>query len=351
MAGQNARCTSHGRFGFYRIGVVCGLMVMGNPGAAAGTNQTPIQAATDNESLADIPAAESDFRWDNIVDTVQGSASSRIVLLARWVDSFFDDPEYAEEEAYARTSFQQNVTFYRNLDPEFTSRVRATFLLPNLQKRLRVSFEGNDEGYAEDASDEIDETLADSTRQSIDAPSLRLQYFFLHRPEIDFSMTGGVRLSETSFYLGPRFKLRAGIGSGWEARFIQRVYWYTTNDLKSKTELRFDHILGRYALFRQAFRTDWDEEKHEAEGFHNTVTSSITQPIKRNAAFRYAWSSSHHTRPDPRWISTTLSVGYRQSIWRDWIIVELSPFVTWEEDFNWDPKPGITLSLSAIFEK
>ncbi len=353
MLGQSARRTSYHRFGSFRGGVACGLVVMGGAawGASAATNPIPVSAATNAESMIAMPAAEPSIYRNNIIDTVQGSASTRIVLLARWVDSFFDDPEYAVEEADARASFQQSVTFYRNLDAEFNSRVRATVLLPNLERRFRLSFEGNDEETADEEAGAVDETLADSTRQSIDDPSLRLQYFFLHRPEIDISMSGGVRLSETSFYVGPRFKLRAGIGGGWDARFIQRIYWYTTNDLKSKSELRFDHLLGQYALFRQAFWTDWDEEKHETEGFRNSVTSSVTQPINRTAAFRYAWSSAHQTRPDPRWVSTTLSVSYRQSIWRDWIIVELSPFVTWEEEFNWDPKPGATVSLSAIFEE
>ena len=145
--------------------------------------------------------------------------------------------------------------------------------------------------------------------------------------------------------------LRHDLGAGWNAKLTHRTYWYTTDNLKAKTELRFDHLIGQRNLFRQSIRSNWDEEKHEDVGFRHTVTSSITQAFKNDSALRYAWSSSHQTRPDPRWTSTTLSIGYRQSIWRKWIIIEAAPFVTWEEQFGWDPKPGLAISLSTIFEK
>jgi len=297
-----------------------------------------------------MPPDEPEIHRHNIIDTVQGSASSRIVLLARWADSFFDDPEYAVQEATARASINQDVRFYRNLDPAFRTYVRASAVLPNLNRRFRLIFEGEKDPSALQDSEDANTDTVEPPREAVDDNTLRLQYIFLEQYYVDLRLTGGIRLNESALFVGPRIKLRTSIGSKWEANLSQRIYWYTTNNLKSKTELRFDHILGRRNLFRQAFSTDWDEEKHQADGFRNTVTSSITQPIKRSAAFRYAWSSSHQTRPDPRWTSTTLSVGYRQSIWRDWIIVEGTPFVTWEEDFDWDPKPGFTVSLSAIFE-
>ncbi len=313
-------------------------------GESSATNQ--LQSATETA----LPDTHSEYRTAHFIDTVQGRASKRIVSVAQWVDSFFDDPEYAEEEADARASLQQNVKFYRNLDPEFSTRVRASVVLPNLNRRFRLSFEGNDDLYTEGADATPEDTLADSTQGSVDDPSLRLLYLFLQHRDVDLGLSGGIRMSDPALYTGPRLKLRSGIGAGWEAKVTQRVYWYTTNDLKSKSELRLDHLLGKRNLFRQAFRTDWDEEKHATEGFHNTATSSVTQPLERTAAMRYAWSSTYLTRPDPRWTSTTLSVGYRQSIWRKWIILEATPFVTWEEEYDWNPKAGLLFSFSTILD-
>ncbi len=339
-----------GDFRFYYIACILAAVQCASVDAANGTNE--VHAAMPEST--NETAALNTKQKPSIVDTVQRSTSTRIVGLARWVDSFFDDPEYAEEEANARASLQQTIKFYRNLEPEYRTRVRASVVLPNLNRRFRLTFEADDETDSEDPADPTDpseENFTESTQDSIDNPSVRLNYFFLQRPDADLGLTAGVRLSRRSFYFGPRITLDADIEPGWHAKLIQRIYWYTTNDLKSKTELRFDHLLGKHNLFRQAFRLDWDEETHETDGFRPSATTSITQPLKRDAALRYAWSSAYSTRPDPGWTSTTLSVGYRQSIWRRWIILEVTPFVTWEDEFNWKPKPGIAITFNAIFDK
>lgn len=332
----------------------CGVMAMDCRAGAepTGTNDLLTLPVPFYQDLTNEPPVEPIVYRKSIIDTVQGGTSTRIVSLARWVDSFFDDPEYVEEqEADARAALKQTVTFYRDLEPSYSTSVRATIVLPNLSRRLRLTFEGNDDLDPEDYTGNVEESLADSTQQSLDDPSFRLQYLFLKEPDIDLGLNGGIRLNESALYVGPRFRLRGGIGSGWDAKFTQRVYWYTTDNLKTKTELRFDHLIGERNLFRQAFRTDWNEETRGSEGFRNTLTTSITQPLHNTAALRYAWSSLYLTRPDHRWTSTTLSLGYRQSVWRDWFILEISPFVRWEEQYNWGPNTGLALSVNAIFEQ
>lgn len=353
MGGHSVIRTSKNGFGAVRTAIACGLMAMGCEATeeSTGTNHIQTSSKTHVEGMTNAPVAEQTVGNHSIFDTVQGSASSRIVSLAQWVDSFFDDPEYNEDEADARASFKQIVTFYRNLDPVYRTVIRGTVTLPNLSRKLRLTFEGNDDLASEDEVGAAEESLADSTRGSVDDPSFRLQYLFLKKPDIDFGMSGGVRLNEPDLYTGPLLKLRAGIGAGWHTKFIQRLYWYTSDNLRTKTELRFDHLVGERNLFRQDFRTDWDEETYEHEGFRNTLTSSITQPLPHHAALRYAWSSVYLTQPDSRWRSTTLSIGYRRGLWREWVILEIAPFVRWEERYDWDPSPGIALSLNAIFDQ
>jgi hypothetical protein len=327
-----------------RAGIICLLSSMLS---AAANSQTPPLETTGGETMTTQPS----LQYNTFIDTVQDSASSHLASLARRVDAFFDDSEYAEEEADARVSVEQSIIVYRHLDPEYRTRVRASVVLPNLSRRLRLSFEGNEESSAGSFVSDVVEDLLESTKEALDDPSLRLQYLFLQRPDLNLRLSGGVRLSETAFYAGPRIKLRAGIGAGWDAQITQRAYWYTTDNLKAKSELRLDHLLGKRNLFRQAVRVDWDEERHALEGFRQTVTSSIAQPLKASSALRYAWSSVYRTRPDPRWTSTTLSIAYRQSVWRKWIFVEVAPFVIWEQDYDWETNPGVALSLSTVFEE
>ncbi|HEY5621862.1 MAG TPA: hypothetical protein VIR77_04600, partial [Pontiella sp.] len=307
-------------------------------------------SGADSPAVATLPERPG-VTQRNFIDTAQGAASTRIASLARWVDSFFDDPDYAAEEAYARASISQSATFYRDPDAVYRTSIRASIILPNLSNRLRLAFEGNDELYAEDTIGEPEPNLPASTRESLDDPSLRLHYTLLQRYETDLRMTGGFRLEDSAFYAGPRFKLRTRLSSDWDAVLTQRLLWYTTETRRSKTELRLNRILGTRNLFRQAFRTDWYKEREENDVLRHTVTTSLAQPLKKTAAFRYAWSSVYFAQPESGWISSTASVGYRRSAWRDWIILEAEPFVRWERQYDWEPNAGITFSISAIFEE
>jgi len=348
--GKKKSRTSRKYCSVFVFGIACLLLFLNHAVAndVPGTNRVGTLPRIYGEAAVKS-FIETGYNTGKIIDTAQDRTSTRLVSIAQWVDSFFDDPEYVEEEADARASVRQSVRFYRDLDPEYRTRVRASVVLPNLSRRFRLSFEGNDELYGDDSA-AVEDNLAESTRESVDQPSLRLQYLFLQRSDADLGLSGGVRLSDRSFYAGPRLKVSTDLGAGWESRFTQRVLWYTTNELRSKSEIRFDHLLGKRNLFRQAFRTDWDSAKHEFEGFHNTATTSITQPFGKNVAFRYAWSSLYLTRPDPRWTATTLTVGYRQSVLCDWLVLEIAPFVTWEELYDWDAGAGVVLSLNIIFD-
>jgi hypothetical protein len=307
-------------------------------------------------SEADAPYREPfsgspGIKQGNFIDTAQGAASTRIASLARWVDSFFDDPEYAAEEASARASISQSATFYRDPAAAYRTSIRASIVLPNLSNRLRLAFEGNDELYAEEPVGDTVPNLPESTRESVDDPSLRLHYTLLQRYETDLRMTGGFRLEDSSVYAGPRFKFRTRLGADWNAAFIQRLLWYTTETRRSKTELRLNRLAGTRNLFRQTFRTDWYKERDENNVLRHTITTSLAQPLKKTAAFRYTWSSVYFAQPESGWAYTTASISYRRSAWRDWIMVEAAPFVRWERRYDWEPNAGITFSISAIFEE
>ncbi len=342
------------RFGTLRIVLLCSLFTMACAGAdeAVGTNQVHVSSASASNEVAGTYFSKAGAHTARIIDTVQGSTSTRLVSIAQWVDSFFIDPDYVEEQADAHVTLQQSVKFYRYFEPELRTSVRASVVLPNINRRLRLVLEGNDERDLENPTQPFDETLLDSTEQSVDNPAVSLQYFFLQNPDIDLSLSGGVRLSEPSLYVAPRIALRAGLGAGWESKLTERIYWYTTGNVRSDSEFRFDHLLGKRNLFRQTFQMYWERETYDEEGFLYNLNSSITHPlIKKDAAFRYAWATAYQTRPAGHWTSTTLSMGYRQSIWRKWLIMEITPFVTWEEQYQWEPSPGIFFSISAIFQK
>lgn len=305
-----------------------------------------ISAADQGAPEEPSPPLENHIGWGGRIDTAHYAVSSRIISLARWMDSFFDDPEYATEEADARISISQATTYSKADLLEYRTRISSSVALPNLSRKTKLVFEGNEDLEVEDTEKSVQE----SAKESVDSPSIGLQYSFLELRDLDLRVRAGVRLGDPSFYAGPRIRAYIDIGNTWTARFTQRAYWYTDNYWRSKSTLDFDRIIGSRNLFRQSFRTDWKEEYFPTQGFRHTVTSSLSQPLKDAAAFRYSWSSVYYTRPNGEWSSTALSVSYRQSVWQDWILLEVTPFVAWEDRLNWEINPGITFSVNILFE-
>lgn len=287
------------------------------------------------------PAARSS------IDVARKVAGSRVASAAQWVDRFFENPEYQEEEADARISLRQSVKFSQESNAEFQTRLSGSLSLPHFSRRVKLVFEGNDEPSI-DEQDEPD--LRASADESIETSSVGLQYTPVSRNDYDFRVGAGMRISDTSLYIGPRWRFQTQWGSNWRGRFTQRLRWYSDEGWRAVTGVDVDCSVRTRNLIRQNFSTDWREGRFSQEGFRHTTATSFVQPLSDTKALRYTWSSDYLTRPDKRWVSSVLAASYRSSLLRDWILLEFRPFVSWEEDLGWEINPGILISMSIIIE-
>jgi hypothetical protein len=291
---------------------------------------------------------ETTPKKENAIDSTHRNVSSTVGSISRFIDSLFQNPNYTAEEADGRFSLYQSFDTSKQSTMRFRTRIKGSISLPNLSKRLKLSFMGN--GNL-DNGDTKDQNIEDSVEEYIDAFSIRLQYSLLSRKNIYIRESVGVRFRNLSLFSGIRLRIRKELGGKWNTKFTQHLFWFTKDGWKSNSELTFNRIIGKHNLFRQTFRTAWSENKNFSEGFRFTLMSSFTQPLSTKAAFRYRWSSRYYTMPEPDWTSTTLSVRYRQIIWKDWLIFEFAPFVSWSEIFGWKANPGIIISITIAFEE
>lgn len=296
----------------------------------------------------DVYSVEKSVTRETRLDKARRAAGSRVASAARWADHFFEDPDFLDEEAHAHISLRQSVEFSRKSDVEYRTRINGSVSLPHFSRKLKVVFEGDDDLEIDEEDDPDD--MGTSTDQSVEAHTVGLQYAALSRPDYDFRIGVGVRMGDTAVFAGPRWRVQANVSPMWRTRFTQRLRWYSDDGWKSSTDVDVDRQIGPRNLFRQNVSTVWREDRFDRDGFRHTATSSFVQPLADLRAIRYAWSSDYLTRPDQRWSSSTLSVSYRSSLFRDWIRLELKPFVSWEEDFEWNANPGVVISLSCIIE-
>lgn len=284
----------------------------------------------------------------NMIDSTHSAIGKKVGAIARMIDSFFENSDYAIEEADGRISLHQSIEITKKSSMRYRTRIKGSLSLPNISRRLKLDFKGNDNL---DIDDTNEQDIEKSAEESVDAPSVGLQYSLFQRNDIDIRQSNGVRFRNLSLYTGLRFRLQSKVDHLWNAKFTQRLRWYTSDGWRSNSEVTFDRIIGIRSLFRQTFNTAWSEDLNISEGFRHTITSSFTQPLGSKAALRYHWSLIYFTQPEPGWTSTTLYIKYRQHIWRDWVILELAPFVSWEDTFGWKANPGASISMTLIFEE
>ncbi len=311
----------------------------------------PARAAVDqaapSAAAADTVATVTPAPGDDPLNSTRDAIATRVSGIARWVDAYFDDPNYTGEEADARLELRQLVTVTQRESAKPRTRVRLRLSLPRISRRANLVFEGND-SLSESPSDEASAT--DDFDGSLDDPSFGLEYFQRRDQRLSLNLGAGVRFGNQALYVGPRVRYEFDAGSFWLGRLSQRIRWYTGDGWESRTRAEMDRAIGKSGLFRQRLELAWVEEDQRSKGVRLNATTGYTHILANDRALRYGLSTEYRTQPHAELVSTRLSVSYRQRLWRDWIHLQITPFLSWEDRFDWQTNPGVRVSISVEFE-
>lgn len=71
--------------------------------------------------------------------------------------------------------------------------------------------------------------------------------------------------------------------------------------------------------------------------------------LSEEKAIQYEAVAYLDTEPDYTMTDLQFRVRFRKRFYRDWLVVEVAPQITFPEDHDRDPNPGITIKLEADF--
>ncbi|PWK48528.1 hypothetical protein C8D97_10979 [Pleionea mediterranea] len=266
---------------------------------------------------------------------------------AKWIDSFFADPEYPNEKVDVQFDLRQEFTKLESDPWDLKTRFSGRVKLPNAERAISLTFDGNDREEDSQGSS----NLNDSVQKSNDQPSLGIEYLEQVRPGFSKRFKVGYRFGRSSAYVGGRIRQSMLLGKGWQFRLSERVRWYHQFGWENRAIFDFDRLLPKDALFQQRLLMLWQQDEKDTRGIQLNLRSALIYPISDHSAWRVIWSSDYDTQPNQRWTASQLGVGYRMKLWQDWVFVELRPFTRWEEEHNWQPKYGINLTFDFIIER
>ncbi len=262
-----------------------------------------------------------------------------VISAATWFDSFFDNSRAEAEKNRSTARLQLDGGWDRYEDFDFKPRVNFRLHLPDMDNRWNLLFSARD-----DEDFEVDRYPGGSNSREDDANiTAALQYFLLQSERMNISTTAG--LSYHYAYAGLRYRGTYEYGS-WQGRFISRFRYYTDDGFESINEYDLERRVSENLLFRTTFNGNWYEKEN---GLAHGIVFSLFQVVNSDRAILYDIGNSFHTSPAYQHLDIVFRSRYRQRFYRDWLIFEIAPQVSFPKEYDRNFNPGLILRLEAEF--
>ena len=275
----------------------------------------------------------------NTVDRVQRSISENINSAAQWIDSFFDDDRFIAEDATTKLRLGESVFLEHGDSPEYKTKVSLSIKIPKTKKRLRVFV------ASEDDTNKTPDALFNRVENSEESSAAGVQYFAKTSKKRNLSLTAGIKLDSTEFFIGPRFR-RTFKFDTWNLRFTQRVRWLSKKGWEATTRFDYERLLGEKLFFRHTVEGRWRDED---EGYQYEIRPTLIQQLRSKKPIEYRWNNLFKTSPNHRFDSSVLQVRYRRNLKRKWLFYEINPQIALRNEEDFEPKAGITFQIEVMF--
>ncbi len=288
------------------------------------------------ETQDDMPLLSAE--QEQMLDSGRDKASKMVTSAANWFDNFFGDERYLAEENKTRARLKIAVG-YSELD-EFDSSLRINWRihLPKLSKRANFILSAGDDD--EFTSDNPITSPVDNERSELTAA---FEFFVRTGKKLNVSTTVGASFDYV--YAGLRFRHFKNFGS-WQGRLVDRFRYYTDDGFENRLSYDLERRISEKWLFRTTARISWFEDE---DGLPYSLKFRLFQLLTQEKALTYEWENYFDTEPTNEMTDLHLRLRYRQRFYRDWLILEIAPQVTFPEDNNRDPNPGIVFQIEADF--
>ncbi|MEJ2058741.1 MAG: hypothetical protein P8X39_12990 [Desulfofustis sp.] len=165
----------------------------------------PILSEEQAEKLPTEPMQSDDIpllneESEKTLDELQQKGSALVISAAEWIDSFFDDPRYVNEENRSRAKLKLTFGYSRFDDFEFSPGIDLRLNLPVLENRVNLFLKANDD----DDFDADSNPVSDSENNKDEDLTLGIKYFLAMGERYNVSTDVGV--SGSYVYGGLRYR-------------------------------------------------------------------------------------------------------------------------------------------------
>lgn len=292
------------------------------------------------------PGSDTDA-W---IDKMQRGVYSGVCGSAAWFDGLFGNPRYEQdsEETFGRLGLFEIYDRRDKLDTRL--RLRARFALPNLENRLKLTFGRGDEQtlVEERPADTENPQPPNLQSENDDAWLLGLGYSRQGGLENGFDFGVGVRLrSSLDPYAKATYRHNFIFSNNTMLRFRETPFWRDSRGFGATTQLSLDRLATDTVLLR------WNNVATVAEdtdGMEWGTSTTAFHSLGQRRGISYTALLRGETQADVRIQNYGFDTRYRQSVFREWLFMELSASLTWpretlEEERKINPGVGIGFEM------
>lgn len=277
---------------------------------------------------------------EKALDAAQQAASRKLLEAADWIDSFFDDDRLVVEENTSRATAKLAMGYSRHDNFEIKPRLDVRLKLPRLSERANLYLETAEEKDFNIESTPLDDRLANNDGENNELTA-GLRYFLKETKKYNIIFDSG--LSWNYLYAGVRYRAIQDFGT-WQGRFTNRLRYYTDEGLENRAAYDLERRLHTNWLFRATTEAVLSEEE---EGIPHSQYFRLFQVLSAHQAVSYETGAFFDTEPSYKLTDILILARFRQRFYRDWLVLEISPRLSFPEDHDREANPGIILQFEA----
>jgi hypothetical protein len=319
-------------------GIITLLFLMNGPGLTGMAQAQDIPKGWGDSQGKDMPLL--DAQQEKTLDETQKSATTKLFEAADWIDSFFDDGRFLTEGNTTRATIKLSMGYSKNDSFEIKPSLDLRLKLPQLSNRLNLFIEASNGQDFNAGSDPITSRPVheDSTNSDFTAG---LRYFLKESRKYNISFDAGG--SWGFLFSGLRYRAALDF-SDWQGRFTNRLRYYTDDGLENIATYDLEKQIKANWIFRSTTSVNLYEGVNGIPHFQYFRLYQVLSPFQ---ALSYEAGVYCDTRPSYKMTDTQFIVKYRQRFFRDWLVLEIAPRLTFPEDHDRVANPGIIFQLEA----
>jgi len=268
--------------------------------------------------------------------------------ILRRTDALFsgEKNQDAPTGSYVALGARTRVPLTSNADGSTGLLARAKIRLPRTQERLQILI-GQDVERIGTTQAQRDAEEAAGIRDRSDNPFVALRGIARETLKVQLTADAGLRFDGIEPDPFVRGRARRLFEPGeWILSLSETLLWQRSEAFTATTEFGVYRALGRKHALSLETQAEW---RDESDGFDLAQTLTLSWRINERSLGALELGAFAETQPRFEATAYSLAARYRRKVYRDWLLVELRPQVTFPRDNDYDTTVTLTLQFEAYF--